>query len=83
MSEKDISERVKDVMGVFFSLDPSDITADSSIETIEQWDSLQHLNLMMALEREFGIRIDVEDAVEMTSFATICKILARYLGDVQ
>jgi acyl carrier protein len=38
---------------------------------------------MMALEQEFGIRIDVEDAIEMTSFPAICKTLGRYLGDVE
>ncbi len=81
MSKETIQRRVKEVMAGLFSLDTINISADSSIETIEQWDSLQHVNLMMAFEQEFGIRIDVEDAVEMTSFTAICKILVGYFGD--
>ncbi len=82
MNEETIQQRIKEVMGGLFSLEPADIGADSSIETVEQWDSLHHVNLMMALEQEFGIRIDVEDAVEMTSFQALSATLIRYLGDV-
>lgn len=80
MEVDSIQEKVRQVLAGIFSFEPSDIGLDSSIKTIEQWDSLQHVNLMMAIEQEFDIRIDVEDAVEMTSFAVVCEKLARYLG---
>lgn len=83
MKEETIQQQIKEVMAAIFSIEPVDIGPDSSLETVEQWDSLQHVNLMMALEQEFDIRIDVEDAVEMTSFLAVCKTLARYLGGVQ
>ena len=83
MNEEAIQQRIKEVMAGIFSMDAADIGPGSSIETIEQWDSLQHVNLMMALEQEFNVRIDVEDAVEMTSFPAVCKTLANYLGYVQ
>jgi acyl carrier protein len=47
---------------------------------VEKWDSLQHVNLIMALEKEFGVTIDVDDAVSMISFPDVCRALARYLG---
>ena len=81
MEVESIKEKVKQVMTGLFSLDMTDIGLDSSIETVEQWDSLQHVNLMMALEQEFGIQIDVEDAIEMTSFPAVCKTLTHYIGD--
>lgn len=83
MDEETIQQRIKEVMAGLFSMDATDIELDSSIETTEQWDSLQHVNLMMAIEQEFDVRIDVEDAVEMTSFPAVCKMLARYLGGVE
>jgi len=70
-------------MAGLFSMNAVEIGLDSSITTIEQWDSLKHLNLIMAIEQEFGIRIDVNDAVEMTSFSNICEKLVSYVGDVQ
>ena len=62
-----------------FSLDAADIGPDSSLETVGDWDSLQHVNLVMALEQEFTLRINVVDAVEMTSFPAVCEMLSRYL----
>jgi acyl carrier protein len=83
MKEQAIREQVKDIMAAIFSIEPGDIGPDSSLDTIERWDSLQHVNLMMALEQEFGIRIEVEDAVEMTSFPAVCETIARYIGEGQ
>ncbi|MHC4664345.1 MAG: acyl carrier protein [Planctomycetota bacterium] len=83
MNEETIQERVKEIMAGVFSMRLTHVGTDSSIDTVEQWDSLQHINLMMALEQEFGIRIDVEDAVEMTSLRLVCERLARYLGGAE
>lgn len=66
-------------MAAIFSVDAVDIGPDSSLETLSEWDSLQHVNLMMALEQEFKIQIEVEVAVEMTSFPAVCETLFRYL----
>jgi len=35
------------------------ITADLTAENVAGWDSLAHVNILIALEREFGIRFDV------------------------
>ena len=66
-------------MAAIFSMDAADIGADFALETVREWDSLQHVNLVMALEQEFNLRIYVEDAVEMTSFPAVCETLFRYL----
>lgn len=83
MNNETIQEQVKQIMSGLFSLDAINIDGNSSIKTVERWDSLQHVNLMMALEQEFDIQIDVVDAIEMTSFPAICKTLACYLGDAE
>jgi acyl carrier protein len=74
-----LREQVREVMAGLFSVNIDEIRAGSSIQTVAQWDSLSHLNLLMALEQAFGIQIDTEDAVEMTSFEEVCQRLDRYL----
>lgn len=81
MNEEAIQQRIKEVMAGIFSMDAADIGSGSSLKTVEQWDSLKHVGLMMALEQEFDVRIDVEEAVEMTSFTAVCEVLSRYLGE--
>ena len=46
----------------------SDVTADSSPETVESWDSVQHLNLILAIEEEYGFQFSPE---EMESAKTV------------
>lgn len=79
MVDYDIIERVRQVIADLFLIELKDIDQNSSIDTIEDWDSLQHINLIMSLEQKFGIRFDVDDAAEMISFPSICDILIKYL----
>ena len=39
----------------------TDVTADSSPETVESWDSVQHLNLILAVEEEYGCQFSPEE----------------------
>ena len=54
-----------------FDLKEHDITDESSMDNIDKWDSLGHLKLIMAIEKEFGFSIDTVDMVEVTSFTKI------------
>jgi acyl carrier protein len=50
--------------------------ADLSIGDVDQWDSVAHLDLMSELEREFGVRFDLDEMTELTS-------LPQLLGRLQ
>ena len=62
---------LKQVMGSVLSVDPATIGPDSSNDTIKSWDSLKHMNLVLALEEEFGVSIPDEEAANITSYALI------------
>lgn len=63
---------VADVLGV----PASRIAADSSPETRENWDSVRHLNIVMAIEERFGIELEPEDIEKMRSVAQIVAIMS-------
>ncbi len=52
-----IKERIKNVMSIIFELPVGDIDDDASPDSIATWDSLRHLNLILALEEEFGVSL--------------------------
>jgi acyl carrier protein len=72
-----VLERIQQVMGGLFGLDPKSIGDDASMTTIDAWDSLMHVSLVMAVEQEFNVRFRVEDAFAMTSLARIRTELAK------
>jgi acyl carrier protein len=58
---------VSHIMGV-----PADQLGDaSSPDSIAAWDSLRHMNLMLSLEEEFGVRFSDDQIMTMTSVGAI------------
>ena len=56
-----------------------EITAESSPETINAWDSTQHLSFVLALEEQFHIQLSPEEIEQMTSVGAITRLLQSKL----
>lgn len=67
----DIADRLKSVFMKTFSLTAEQLPDRLEQEFIEQWDSLGHLQLIMAIEQEFGLRFNSEKIPKLTSLAKI------------
>jgi len=72
-----ILERVRGIAADVLQVPASKITPQSSSETIGSWDSVHHLNLILALEQEFDTQFDPEDIDKMTSIERIVDIVAN------
>lgn len=72
---------LKKVMATLLTLDPSAIDENASMDTISTWDSLRHMNLVLALEEEFNVSIPDEDAGNITSYKIIKMVLEELLKD--
>ena len=73
-----VTHRIYNIVSQVFGVPIVEITDESSADTIETWDSLNSLNLVLALEAEFGVSVSPDDAVEMLSVGLIRTILADY-----
>ena len=62
-------ERIKEVLKRVFELD--EVSDDISQSNFVKWDSLNHLNLVVELEDEFGVSFEPEDIAEMKSLEGI------------
>ncbi len=49
----------------------SDLMASSSVETVDTWDSVAHINIILSVEAKYGITINPEDAIELTSVGAL------------
>ena len=63
-----INNKIKEIMSSVFNVDINTINDGSSPETIETWDSMQHMKLIVALEEEFGITFTDDQIGEMLDF---------------
>lgn len=71
MDQNAAKQKITEVMAQILGITPGEINADSSMDTIEAWDSLKHMKLVIALEQELGVEFDDEEVVELLSFRLI------------
>lgn len=74
-----MNDQIKDLMASIFDVEVSSIGDDASPETIESWDSLKHMNLIVALEEEFNVQFTDEEMLQMLNFQLISLILKEKL----
>ena len=71
--------QVKQVMSDILNVNADSIDGSTSKDSTASWDSLSHINLIVALEQEFQISFDVSEIEAMLSFTDIVEILERKL----
>jgi len=69
------SEKVLSLMAIAFNVERALLNEDTSQKNLSAWDSLRHLNLIVALEDEFEVSFEPEQIAMMTSFAVIIEEL--------
>jgi acyl carrier protein len=63
--------KILEVMSSVFEVETSMLNEDSSIDNIENWDSIRHLNLILALEEEFKITIPDQEVGDLVNYKLI------------
>lgn len=76
----DLELRVQEVIAGVFNLSAGDVGPGTSVDTVEKWDSLQQLTLVVALEEEFDIHFTDEETVTLVNFPLIVEIVREHLA---
>lgn len=78
--DSNIKNQVKNIMSAVLEIPIDQIDDAASPDTIESWDSLKHMNLIVALEEEFKLQFDDEQTLEMLNYELICNIVNEMLN---
>jgi acyl carrier protein len=70
-----VEQRTCQVVAEVFGLPAEQVTLATSHETLADWDSLNVLNVLMAIEGEFEVTVDPEEAAEFVSVQRIVTVL--------
>jgi acyl carrier protein len=76
-----VGARVRCILADILSIARETITPESSPETLETWDSLQHLNLVLAVEQEFGVQFKPEEIEKLSSVKLVVQTLEMKLAN--
>jgi acyl carrier protein len=70
-----ILERTTAVFRDLFDDDSITVTAETTAGDIEDWDSLMHINLILAIETEFGMKFSMGEVTGMKNVGEMVEIL--------
>jgi acyl carrier protein len=59
MSREEVYERLNEVFREVFDDEGITVQDETTAKDIEGWDSLEHINLIVAVESEFGIKFSM------------------------
>jgi len=70
---------VQDIFRDIFDENDLIISNNSSSEEIEDWDSLNHINLVSAIEKEFKIRFTLEELMTFKNVGALVDLMVDKL----
>ena len=76
----DTLSEVKDLIASTFSIPLESVADNSSGQTIEQWDSVGHINLVMAVEQKFGVSFTMDEIMQLRDVGAICRAVTEKGG---
>ncbi len=72
-----INERLNEVFQNVFDDDDITVDRETTADDIEDWDSLEHIRLIGAVEREFGIKFTMKEVSSMKNVGEMMDIIAE------
>jgi len=76
-------DRVRSVFADVFGFPLDEVLPQTSPDTVDQWDSIHHLNLVLALEHEFSLQFTPEEMEQMLSVELIAALIEEKCVELQ
>jgi acyl carrier protein len=71
MNSHPLPASLRDIFADTLEISPDEVTPDLNTESVDSWDSFRHLQLMLAIEGEYGVQFDPQQIPDLTTVAKI------------
>ena len=75
MKKEEVYERLNNVFRDIFDDDSIVVKPETTSNDIEDWDSLEHINLIVAIEQEFGMKFNMNEVTSMKNVGEMVDII--------
>ncbi len=80
MTREEVYEKLNGIFQEVFDDDNIEVCDSTTSADIEEWDSLEHINLVVAVEQEFGFKFDMGQVVSMKDVGEMVDIILDEVG---
>lgn len=75
MTREEVYERINKVFREVFDDDTIVVTNTTTSEDIDDWDSFEHINLIVAVEKEFSFKVPMGKVVTMKDVGEMVNLI--------
>lgn len=76
----EIKERLQEIFRDVFDEEDLEIKEEMSAKDIDDWDSLAQINLIVAIEKEFGVKFNLEEVSQLKNIGEMLEQIRIKLG---
>ncbi|MBO5472381.1 MAG: acyl carrier protein [Lachnospiraceae bacterium] len=80
MTREEVFVKLNEVFQDVFDDESITVTETTTADDIEEWDSLEHINLLAAVEQEFGMKFNMGQVVSMKNVGEMADIIMSQIG---
>lgn len=77
MNKDEIYTKLDEVFQEVFDDETIHVNSETTAEDIEDWDSLEHINLVVAIETKFGMKFNMSEVTSMKNVGEMVDIIAE------
>jgi acyl carrier protein len=80
MSNDEIKTRARAALAQGLKVPADKITDDASQMNLSEWDSVRHMNVVLALENDFGIEFADSELMNLTSLPLMVAAIEKHIA---
>ena len=77
MTKQEVIVKLEGICREVFDDNEICVTENTSSVDVEVWDSLEHIHLLMAVEKAFGIKFTMDEAVSMKTIGEMAEMILK------
>lgn len=77
MTREKLFVKVQDIFRDIFDNESLEISDSTNSSDIEDWDSLNHINLVVAIEKEIGIKFSFEELAKLKNVGAMVDLMLQ------
>lgn len=79
MSREEVFQKLNHVFQDVFDDDSIVVSDNTTAADIEDWDSLEHINLMVAIEEDFGMKFNMAEVTGLKNVGEMVNVILKRL----
>ena len=80
MTEIDIIKKLGNIFQDVFDDESLTISNDTTAEDIDDWDSLAHINLIVAIEKDFKFKVTLGELQDLQNVGDMVGLIGKKVG---